>query len=164
MASPSDGNMRLTGRNDWENWQVQFKALIRTENVWNLVTGSARAKHMLKEPMPPEINTSSATYGMAIRSQTVLQVLETSNCEYTGPITQSPAYIKYQIRWQMYQIYLKLHLEENKLIHNVKEWIRKTISPYYQKICCKSSESLKEWYNALKGYLSVSRTKIIKDI
>ena len=68
MASPSDGNMRLTGHNDWENWQVQFEALMRTENVWNLVTGSMRAKHMPEEPMPPDINTSSAIYGMAIRS------------------------------------------------------------------------------------------------
>ena len=121
MANPSDGNMQLTSHNNWENWQVQFEALARTENVWNLVTGSARAKHMPEEPMPPEINTSSTTYGMVTRSQTVSQVLETSDCKHTGPITQSPAYIKYQIRWQMYQIHLKLYLEENKSIYNMKE-------------------------------------------
>ena len=78
---------------------MQFEALARTENVWNLVTGSARAKHMPEEPTPPEINTSSATYGMATRSQTVSQVSESSDYEHTGPITQSPAYIEYQIRW-----------------------------------------------------------------
>ena len=95
MASPSDNNMRLTGYNDWENWQVQFKALMRTENVWNLVTSSTRAKHMPEEPMLPDINISSITYGMATRSQTVSQVSETSNCKHTGPITQSLTYIKY---------------------------------------------------------------------
>ena len=72
MASPSNGNMQFTGHNNWENWQVQFKAFAKTENVWNLVTGSARAKHMPEEPILPEINTSFITYGMVIRSQTVL--------------------------------------------------------------------------------------------
>ena len=33
QSSPSDGNMRLNGCNDWENWQVQFEALARSENV-----------------------------------------------------------------------------------------------------------------------------------
>jgi hypothetical protein len=82
--------MHLNGCNDWENWQVQFEALARSENVWNIVTGSANAKPMPEEPTPPEINTSPVTYGMAIRPQTVS---ETS--EHTGPITQSPIYVDY---------------------------------------------------------------------
>jgi hypothetical protein len=152
--------MRLNGRNDWENWQVQFKALARSENVWNIVTGSARAKPMPEEPTLPEFNTSLAIYGIATMSQTVSK---TSECEHTGLITQSPTYVDYQLRWQVYQTHLKLYLEENKSIRNVKDWMRKTISPHYQRICCKPSESLKDWYNALKGHLSVSRTKVIRD-
>ena len=79
--------MRLNGCNNWENWQVQFEALARSENVWNIVTGPAKAKPMPEEPMPPEINTSLVTYGMATRSQTVSQMSETSNHRYTGLIT-----------------------------------------------------------------------------
>jgi hypothetical protein len=84
--------MRLNGCNDWENWQVQFEALTRSENIWNIVTGSTRTKSMPEEPTPPEINTSLATYGMATRSQTVS---ETSEHEHTGLITQSPTYVDY---------------------------------------------------------------------
>jgi hypothetical protein len=97
--------MCLNGCNDWENWQVQFEALARSENVWNIVTSSARAKPMPEEPMLPEINTSLVIYGMVIRSQTVSK---TSKCKYTGPITQSPTYINYQLRWQVYQTHLKI--------------------------------------------------------
>jgi len=113
QSSLSDGNMHLNGRNDWENWQVQFEALARSENVWNIVTSPAKAKPMPKEPTPPEINTSLATtYGMATRSQTVSK---TSEQEHTGPITQSPTYV-----YQIYQTHLKLYLEESKSICNVK--------------------------------------------
>jgi hypothetical protein len=84
QSSPSNGNIHLNGCNDWENWQVQFKALARSENVWSIVTGSAKAKPMPEEPTLPEINTSPAAYGMATRSQTVSK---TSKHKHTGPIT-----------------------------------------------------------------------------
>jgi hypothetical protein len=73
---------------------------------------------MPEEPMLPEINTSPAIYGMATRSQTVSK---TSKRKHTGPITQSPIYVNYQLRWQVYQTHLKLYLEENKSIQNMKE-------------------------------------------
>src|SRR5271170_4946128 len=105
-SASGDANVRLNGRSDWENWQVQFEALARTENVWSFVMGTARPRSMPVEPTPPEINDTAS--GMATRSQTA--------SETTGPITQSPAYIRYQIQWQTYQTHLKLYMIENKSI------------------------------------------------
>jgi hypothetical protein len=153
--------MRLNARSDWENWQVQFEALARTEDVWNLVTGPAKAKSMPEEPMPPEINVSTQATSMATRSQSMTQ--EPDSNERSVPITQSPAYIDYQIKWQIYQSHLKLYLMESKSIRNVKQWIRETVSPHYQRICCKPSGSLKDWYSMLKNQLSVSKTEMAKD-
>lgn len=53
----------------------------------------------------------------------------------------------------------KRYVAQVNSIDKIKAWIRKTVSPNYQRTCCRPTESIKDWYEKLREHAGVSEAE-----
>ncbi len=62
----------------------------------------------------------------------------------------------YWFDYLAYQENVKMYNQEVNSIHELRNWINKTVSFVYQKIFCLSTSTVREWYNNFKNAVDQS--------
>jgi len=71
--------------------------------------------------------------------------------------------IAFQFAWTMYQDELKEYRLHTENVRKLKEWVFESAVNSYKESCCKSDQSIKDWYRNLKEAV-VSTTRMQRDI
>jgi hypothetical protein len=152
--SDAIGEVNLKCSDDWENWELQFKGLAVSENLWEYIKGT---KVLLTEPIPPAAE-SFRRPGSTTRSQ--------------GPSSDDDPFANmtnegqkgFQLAWAVYLDQKGNYKTQHDGIRTLRYWIRKTVLPTYQSVCCEPEESVKDWYDKLKELVSTEETVTKKEI
>jgi hypothetical protein len=70
----------------------------------------------------------------------------------------------FQVDLSLYEKHSKKYDKQDKAVSKVKEWIRKTVSPHLQRVCCKPEESLRRWYEVLKKQVAIFEFQIRNEV
>jgi len=71
--------------------------------------------------------------------------------------------IAFQFAWTMYQDELKEYRLHTENVRKLKEWVFESAVNSYKESCCKSDQSIKDWYRNLKEAVG-STTRMQRDI
>ena len=152
MASTStDNNVFLTSPDDWEAWELQFQGQAGSKRLWDQILGT---KEFLIEPIAPEL--TSFQHPVATGSQSGSNGEPEANIPLSFATLSGKNQKAFQFAYTVYTEEEKRYVAQIASIDKVKEWIRKTVSPNYQRTCCRPIESIKDWYEKLKEHAGIS--------
>jgi hypothetical protein len=144
----------LRNRDDWEQWNTQFLAIIKDYGIQKLVLGD---EIPLSPPVAPLIS-SYLTQGVTTRAGSTTEAESQTTVASDIPVTTKSLTSEnqriYQFDFQVYTHFEKRFKDQQNALARVNAWIRKTISAHFLKITLDPNDSLKQWYKKIKDHVA----------
>lgn len=172
MNTNNDKTVFLASSDDWESWDLQFKAQAVAAGIWSQVQGVTPlleeptapnpADHKHKAPSQPTITARVSTESMTGDDDSGPANPQTNNPITIADLT-TDGFRTFQMTWTVYQAAKKDYVQQTERVERLKQWMLKTISTHYQRTSCKPTNSIQDWYTALKTQAGTSDDDTIDD-
>lgn len=148
FATTTNEPITLKSADDWETWEASFISYADSAGLWKILK---KEEKYLVQPLAPEYSvyhkitpTPAVPVAASQDSEgTVLGVVLYSDLTVVG----QKAYDK---DWTVYQDKKKDYTAQQEKVHNLKQWVRRTVSKNLLRTACPPERSLETWYSKLK--------------
>ena len=168
MTNNNDKTVFLTNSEDWESWNLQFQAQAVAGGLWSQIQG---VTPFIDEPIAPNPahhkhkTPSQAT--VTVRGSTASAVGddEPGQAGYLVTIADLTAdgLRAYQFEWTVFQADKKEYNQQLEAVKQLKQWILKTVSSHLQLTTCDPTNSITQWYSALKSQTGISNDEAFRN-
>jgi hypothetical protein len=150
----------LTGSDTWEDWNE--RCLSHAE-MYDLLAHLQGREELLPKPIKPSTSDYPQKTRPAIgsSSQSIAEGDETPSTLTSTSLAygnlSADGQKAFSMAWAFYQDELKAYKSQRDQVIKLKEWIIANVSSHFQKTCCKSSQTIPQWYGNLLSAAGISQ-------
>ncbi|KAK4242951.1 hypothetical protein C7999DRAFT_18610 [Corynascus novoguineensis] len=172
----TEGIPRLTGPENWKDWNTRFINEAKYKRIWDLISPESKTKGQFQErPVEPAVanypkqKTSQASGTRASSSDTARATPLPEPAEQDGKPTTvfeltTAGREQYRQDMAIFQFNWRRYNDERDQVSHIATWISTTVDNEIYKATCEPDDTLDKWYAKLKLRAGISPREERKQI